>query len=145
MKKLFLSSLVLSLGIQFASCKKMDCDSHQPKTGCELIPAKIIRYDCDRVIFQLLTNEKIGDENWTDESSGETYQNVASCFNTCPISNITKGNMVTLYVKLKETEEFLTNGDCFQCLAISSNVPKKQIDFLEIKIEPCQSDVKPTN
>jgi len=144
MKRLFLSSLVFVTALQFTSCKKIDCNSHEPKTDCKLIPAKIIRYDCDRVIFQLLTNEKIGDENWTDESSGETYHNVASCFNTCPISDITKGNMVTLYVKLKETEEFLTNGDCFQCLAISSNVPQKQIDFLEIKTEPCDVSLKPT-
>jgi len=112
---------------------------------CELIPAKIIRYDCDRVIFELLTTEKIGDESWKDETSGITYHNVASCFNICSISEITKGNKVTLYVKLKQTEEFLSNGDCMQCQAISSNVPSKQIDFLEIKTKPCQEEKNATN
>ena len=148
MKKIILASLVLATAIQFASCKKINCNTPDKKAECELIPAKIIRYDCDRVIFELLTNEKIGDDNWTDEASGITYHNVASCFNTCQISEITKGNFLmvaTLYVKIKQTEEFITNGDCMQCQAISTNVPNKQIDFLEIKTEPCKGETNPTN
>lgn len=137
MKKIILGALVLVTAIQLTSCEKMNCHTLDKKPDCELIPAKIIRYDCDRVIFELLTNEKIGDESWKDETSGTTYHNVASCFNTCPISEITKGSITTLYVKIKQTEEFITNGDCVQCQAISTNVPSRQIDFLEIKTRPC--------
>jgi hypothetical protein len=55
MKKILLPLIVGITLLPVFSCKK------NSTTDCTLIPAKIIRYDCDKVIFQLLTNELIGD------------------------------------------------------------------------------------
>ncbi len=138
MKKLIIQTLIVSaITLSFLSCKKIDCIDHITDK-CKLIPAKILRYDCDRIIFELKTDQKIGDENWTNSSTGQTHHNVVACFNTCPVSEITKGKMVTVYVKLKETEQFFTNEACVTCPAVSTNVPDKQVDFLEIKSEPFQ-------
>jgi len=128
MKKLFLSSLFLATAFQFISCTKMNCDSHDKKSDCDLIPAKIIRYDCDRVIFQLLTDEKIGDKSWTDSASGLTYQNVASCFNTCPISQITNGNMLTYVLERYRTNLIVIKKNR------KMNINKEEITNIENKL-----------
>lgn len=59
MKKGNLFAALLATILIFSSCKKSDTD-------CNLIPAKIIRYDCDRVIFHIVTTESIGDTDWED-------------------------------------------------------------------------------
>lgn len=143
MTKLFLSAVLFTSLLQMTSCKKMDCGSPHTKSDCDLIPVKILRYDCDRVIFQLVTDERIGDAEWTDEATGETYSNVASFYNTCAITEITNGDLSTLYVSVKKTEEFLSNEDCIQCMAVSTNVPKTWIDFSVLKTEPCNAGAAP--
>ncbi len=130
MKKIFLPGILLSAVLLFSSCNKQE-------ENCALIPAKIIRYDCDRVIFQLLTTESIGDASWEDVSSGQRYTNVVSYYNTCAIAAITNGNLNTLYVTLKKTEEDLFAPNCIQCQAISQNPPQTKVDFISVSENQC--------
>jgi hypothetical protein len=130
MKKIFFMGILPSAVLLFSSCKKQ-------QENCSLIPAKIIRYDCDRVIFQLLTNENIGDANWEDMRTGQQYTNVVSYYNTCAIGPIANGNLATLYVTLKKTDENLFARDCIQCLAVSQNPPQTEVDFISISENQC--------
>lgn len=131
MKKTFLV-LVASLAVfSFSSCEKCLKD-------CELIPAKVIRYDCDRVIFQLLTREMLGDNTWTDVNNGQVYHNVVSYYNTCEIAAITNGEYNTIYVKAEKTEQSHPVDECIQCQAISNQPPVTKMIFKEISTEPCE-------
>lgn len=145
MKKTLLAVSVTATLLVLTSCQKIDCKSKNPEPDCDLIPAKIIRYDCDRVILELVTDEKIGDANWTDTQTSETYQNVVSFYNTCAISELTNGNKETVYVNVKKTGESLRANDCVQCQAISEDAPKTQVDFTAIKKGPCVTNTKPNN
>lgn len=115
----------------FSSCEKCIPD-------CELVPAKIIRNDCDRVIFQLLTQTSIGDQNWKDVQTGHRYSNVVSYYNTCKISKLTNGEKVTLYVNIKEPEMNPVIGDCYRCQANSQAPPQTKVDFGTISETPCE-------
>ncbi len=114
----------------------------KPKEDCQLIAAKVIRYDCDRVIFQLLTDELLGDNTWLDVNSGQAYRNVVNCFNTCEIAAITKGEYSTLYVKMEKTGQPLPPADCFQCQAVANDPPLTNMIFKEIATEPCDNPQK---
>ena len=127
MKKLTLTGAGLLLVLAFAACCKEVCKNDEK--DCQLIPAKIIRYDCDRVIFELLTTESIGDAVWVDGTTGSSYTNVVSYYNTCKIGGLTKGSKDTLYVRVKKTNANLTDGNCYQCLAISQDPPQTKVDF----------------
>jgi hypothetical protein len=142
-KKMIATLLVATTAIlSVTSCEKIDFSSAKKSTKknnsiCDLIPAKIIRYDCDRVIFQLLTSQTIGDANWKDEITGINYTNVVSYYNTCEIGEIAHGELTTLYVNPVKLNESKYNKTCIQCLAISTNVPETKIDFLSVSKEPC--------
>ncbi len=123
--------LIATISI-FSSCKKNDSD-------CNLIAAKIVRYDCDRVIFQLITTETIGDADWEDVQNGQRYSNVLSCCNTCKIAEFTKGKKITLYVSFKVQDTNPTIPDCFRCEAISQNPPQTKVDFAEISKSVCEN------
>lgn len=138
MKKTILSLIVLAAIGGLASCKK-------GSTDCNLIAAKIIRYDCDRVIFQLLTTESIGDAKWQDIQTGLQYSNVVSYYNTCTIANLTNGNMDTLFVQIKKDDREYHSLDCIQCKAISSNPPQIKVDFTEISKSTCVGNLRGVN
>ena len=131
MKKRNLIAVSIALLIAFSSCEKCEVE-------CNLVPAKVIRYDCDRVIFQLLTNEVIGDANWEDVQTGQRYNNVVSYYNTCKIGELTNGEKITLYVSLKKPDNNTNNPDCNQCQAISQDPPQTKVDFAEISKAPCE-------
>ncbi len=124
-------ALVLICQTLLLSCKKENTD-------CYLIPAKILRADCDRIIFQLLTSESIGDANWVDVRTGQQYSNVVAYSNTCAISEILNNSSTdTLYVNpIKLTDRTLV-PDCYQCQAISENPPLTNVDFKEISLSAC--------
>lgn len=132
MKTANLFTALIAVILIFSSCKKCD-------TPCNLIAAKIIRYDCDRVIFQLLTTETIGDADWEDVQTGQRYNNVVSYYNTCKIAEFTKGKKITLYVSFKEPDTNPTIPDCFRCEALSQNPPQTKVDFTEISISACEN------
>ncbi len=116
----------------------LSCDKNKTPTNCGVIPAKIIRYDCDRVIFQLLTNETIGDANWTDVQTGQNYSNVVYYKNTCAIAPFSNGGKPTLYVNLKKvTIDVPITNDCVQCEALSQNPPATQVDMIDISATLC--------
>ena len=122
------------MAIISTSCEKMIMKCK--KETCDLIPAKIIRYDCDRVIFQLMTKDILGDPNWKDTQTGITYSNVVSYYNTCKITEISKGEMSTLYVKLKKSD-YDNQIPCYQCLVVSQDPPQTKTDFEIIEKSPC--------
>ncbi len=124
-------ALVLIYQTLLISCKKQN-------DTCHLIPAKILRADCDRIIFQLLTSENIGDANWVDVRTGLQYSNVVAYSNTCVISEILNNTSTdTLYVSpIKLTDRTLV-PDCYQCQAISENPALTNVDFKEISLSAC--------
>lgn len=131
MKKRILFTTTIALLVAFSSCEKNNSE-------CKLVAAKVLRYDCDRVIFQLLTTETIGDANWEDVQTGQRYNNVVSYYNTCKIAELTNGEKVTLYVSFKEPEINPAIGDCVRCQAISQAPPQTMVDFKEISKSPCE-------
>jgi hypothetical protein len=136
MKKILFPLIAAIALLTVSSCKKCKV------ADCTLIPAKIIRYDCDKVIFQLLTNEGIGDANWTDVQTGQNYSNVVYYNNTCAIAALSKGEKVTLYVNLKKVTTNIIPAGCVQCQAISQSPPTTQVDMTNISANPCDLDGK---
>ena len=136
MKKLALCLLLAFFSL--VSCKKST-------DGCTLIPVKILRYDCDRVIMQLLCNNQIGDSSWTDVHTGSTYTNVVSYYNTCQIAELTSGQMDTLYANVQTTIDILFNQDCMQCQAMSQDPPQTRVVLSQLQKEPCNNKVAQSN
>lgn len=132
MKTIILAATVLS-ATAFTSCKKTVSE-------CGMTEAKIIRYDCDRVIFQLLTNENIGDADWTDVQTHQQYSNVVPYYNTCAVNAITNGEIATLYVTVKKVVESNYDIYCNQCKVKSNYPPQTKVDFISISTEPCNSN-----
>ena len=124
--------LFAGLLIAFVSCKKTET------TDCSLVPVKVLRYDCDRVILQVLSADAIGDSSWTDVFSGQTYNNVVSYYNTCEIAAITNGELQTLYVKMEPAGDEQLPSDCVQCLAISQDPPQSRVKMTVISTTPCE-------
>lgn len=103
---------------------------------CDHVAVKILRYDCDRVIVQILDTEITADPVSKDVQTGKEYNNVLSHYNTCKIAGIAKGENAALYVNIKQ----LCNsglGDCVQCEAFSQHPPKTRVDFTTIEERPC--------
>lgn len=136
MKKVMLVSGLIALAGSFMSCCK-------EKEECELVPAKILRYDCDRVIFQMLSPGKFGDSVWTDVQTGNRYNNVFSYYNTCQVSALTNGELDTLYIKVKETYDASILDNCVQCLAVSQNPPKTMVQMTKLSAYACSNAVQP--
>jgi hypothetical protein len=134
MKSLKLIASLIVVMLVYTACTKCELEC-EPE--CDLIPAVVIRYDCDRVIFKLLTTENIGDAEWVDSHTGEKHRNVVSFNNTCLIATITNGEKKTLYVNLKKTTH-QRNLDCIQCEALSTNPPQTAVEFTEISKSPCE-------
>ena len=123
----FVAMLVLII-----SCKKENTD-------CDLIAAKILRYDCDRVILQLPQSSGMGDANWTDVQTGISYNNVVYYRNTCRISAFAPNcEKITLYVRAEQFEN-PSLPECFQCQAVSQNPPNTMVDLLEISLTDCSA------
>ncbi len=135
MKKSILFVFTSAAIISFTSCKK-------ESTDCSFVAAKVIRYDCDRVIFQFLTTENIGDAEWEDIQTGQRYNNVASFYDNCKIAKLTNGEKVTLYVSLKQPEPNPKIPDCFRCEALPQNPPQTRVDFIEISKTLCEKQPK---
>lgn len=130
MKQRVFFTLIIVLLIGLPSCEKNN-------TACNLVPAKVIRYDCDRVIFQLLTTTPIGDPDWEDVSTGQRYSNVVSYYNTCKISELTNGEKLTLYVSIRQPGNNPNISDCYQCMALSQQPPLTKVDFTHVSKIHC--------
>jgi len=130
--ELLQKAMLVILSASFFSCSKSTED-------CTLVPAKILRYDCDRVILQLETAESIGDASWTDVQTGQSYNNVVSYYNTCEISRLANGQKKTLYAKVEKTAQTLIPENCVQCQATSQNPPQTRVVLTQIQTEPCNA------
>lgn len=128
--------MILLLSLCFAACKKQNKDGDNE--DCEYIEAKLLRVDCDEVVFRLVTNEAIGDASWTDVNDGQVYHNVVRFRNTCLMAAKTDGYArKTLYVKVKKIDQPALPAGCIECQAISRNPPQQWVDFLAISTTPC--------
>ena len=131
MKKIILFSATAILLFAFSSCEKCEVD-------CDLVPVKIIRYDCDRVIFQILDSNAVGDAVWEDVQTGQRYNNVVSFYNTCKIASLTNGEMRTLYVSITSPASNQQLPDCYHCEALSQSPPLTKVNFNLISKFPCK-------
>jgi len=109
--------------MSFACCKKESCD----KDDDGLVALKVLRYDCDRVIFSMETNAVTGDSQWTDVQTGQVYQNVVYYTNTCEVARVTNGAMTTVYAKVETTTDNSFPDNCVQCLAVSQHPPQTKV------------------
>ena len=132
MKKITLFSATVILLFAFSSCEKCEVD-------CDLTPVKIIRYDCDRVIFQILDSTSVGDAVWEDVQTGQRYNNVVSYYNTCKIARLAKGEKITLYVQVEDPSNSNLR-DCVQCEALSQLPPQTKVDFSIITAKSCEQN-----
>lgn len=114
----------------FSCCKEVN--------ECKLVPVKILRADCDRVIFQLLSSDGIGDPQWVNVQTGMQYENVFYCKDVCAIASMGKGVSDTLYVAIKKNYDASILGDCVTCQAISQDPPATLVEFTEMSLTPCQ-------
>lgn len=130
--------IALLLSFCFAACDKQDKKEEENCEESGLIEAKLIRVDCDGVIYRLLTSEQIGDAAWTNVIDGEVYHNVVRFRNTCLMAEKTNGYAhQTIYVKLRKIDQPALPANCVECLAISQSPPRQWVDFLAIATTPC--------
>lgn len=120
------------------------CEKKEKTLVCEYTEVVRLRTDCDRIIFKVLSNNFTGDATWTDVSNGKQHSNVIAMINPCRFFSIPYPvwqRRDTFYVKIKQLPNNnppIPGEDCAQCLAISNNPPKTQVDFTEIQLSPCE-------
>ncbi len=131
-----LSGIFLFLFFFFTSCTK-----DNKKTNCNLTHAKVLRYDCDRVILQVLDGSINGDAVWTNVVNGNIYHNVVSFHNTCAFAAAT-GNMATdVYIEgAAIIENPQMDASCVQCQAVSPNPPITKISGSGFSSAPCNGN-----
>jgi len=125
MKAIILPILALVITL-LASCKKEGCD----KDHKEPLALKVLRYDCDRVIFSMEANAVAGDSQWTDVQTGQVYHNVVYYTNTCEVARITNGAMTTVYAQVETTTDNSFPDNCVQCLAVSQHPPQTKVKLI---------------
>ena len=129
--------MIMLLSFCFAACDKQnkkedECD------GTGLIEAKLIRVDCDEVIYRLVTTEQIGDASWTNVVDGQVYNNIVRFRNTCLMAEKTNGYAhQTIYVKVKKLGQPVLPSNCYECQAVSRNPPQQWVDLTMIATSPC--------
>ncbi len=129
---IFLPLLTMTLLIAFSSCKV------EQEFNCGLLPAKIVRYDCDRVIFQILDSVVVGDSSWKDVHTGREYSNVVSYYNTCKIEQLVHETKDIVYVTISPMGTG-TLDNCMQCEALSQHPPRTMVDFTTISERSCEA------
>lgn len=135
MKKLSLITAILVALALLLSCKK------QAGANCSLTHAKVLRYDCDRVILQLLDGSFNGDASWTDMVSGNTYTNVVSYYNTCAFSQVTNNELTEVYIEgITAVDQQQLSIACMQCQALSQAPPQTKIDMAGFRLTPCEDN-----
>lgn len=125
---------LLVICFSFAACEKKN------ETDCSgFTKVKVIRVDCDEVVFQVMSDVLVGDPTWTDVTNGQVYDNVVRYRNTCRIAQKTNGySNKTLLVKWKKLNQpGPLDANCAECDAISLNPPQQWVDFTEIASQAC--------
>lgn len=150
MKTIVLTTSCLITLFVTSSCEKFDNHffkkpAEKIEPNCDLIPAEILKYECDGVVFRLTGNKAFGDAVWEDKTTGIKYSNVVFYSNTCEINTLTNGELTTLYVDVQKTNTPVQVTDCMQCLAVTENAPETKVNFNTISKEPCASNVPLTN
>jgi hypothetical protein len=137
MKKIIIPLICLVIVTGFYSCEKQSAE-------CGLVPAKILLYDCDRIVFQLLTNENIGDTNWLHVQTGMRFNNVVSNYRRCAMNPLTHPEFDTVYLSnIKKVNRNERDNSCSQCDGLPLNPPQTMIDFTNISAVPCENSEPP--
>jgi hypothetical protein len=120
------------------------CEKKQTTVECQLIQVVRLRSDCDRIIFKVISENRIGDANWTDNSTGQTHTNVVAMINPCRFNSLPYPEMQrrdTFFVKIQQLPNSslpIVGENCVQCLALSNNPPTAKVDFLIIDTSTCE-------
>lgn len=126
-------TILFSTVLFISSCKKAT-------NTCSLIHAKVLRYDCDRVILQIMDNSIASDADWEDVMTGNHYSNVVSYHNTCAFAFGTNNIVQDVYLEGARTVvNAFRPADCVQCQAVSPNPPQTKIDVTRISLTPCEN------
>lgn len=150
MKTLILTASCLVTLLVTSSCEKIDTyflkkPVEKIADECDLIPAKILKYECDGVVFQLQGNKAFGDAEWEDKTTGIKYSNIVFYHNICEINTLTNGELSILYVNAQKTNTPAQPADCMQCLAVTENAPQTKVSFSSISKEPCSGNALQPN
>ena len=126
MKKIF---LIAALTPFFA----FQCDKNSIS---KCIKVKVIRISCASYVIQVLNNDSIGDDQWTNSMQGEhhTYDNVFSVSNKCKIPATYKAGDI-IYFNLDKPEA----SDCIVCMMYDAP-PKTQFQVKNISSAPCDNN-----
>lgn len=119
--------------VLFLSCKKINENSH-------CLSGKIIRIDCDRVIIEIISHERIGQETWVNALSGDSYNNVIASPDNCAILEATNTLAQpddTLYFTASRIDSISQNDCQLQCQAISLEPPVVNYHLSKISTKPC--------
>jgi hypothetical protein len=135
MNKQTITALCLMLSMGIACSKQND----KKANACAFVPAKVLRYDCDIVIIQVLTSDLIGDAQWVNVHNGNRYDNVVFVKTGCdPIGN-RNDPFGIFYVKLgPPVTNLLRCG--VQCQAIPSSPPTTEKSILEQSQSACDNE-----
>lgn len=117
--------LIVLVSILASQCKK------GANNNC--LKVKIIRVTCASTVVQVLNNNAIGEDGWTDSFSGTpvTYDNVFTINNACDIpSGYQEGDVVFVTIKAPQS------SNCAQC-KMADWPPDTEYDVLTISYTPC--------
>lgn len=121
--------ILTSITILSISCKKPD----QP--SC--LQVKVIRSTCASLVIQVLNNDTIGEDGWTDTfmNKNARYDNVFTASNACKISAAYKSGDI-FYITIGSP----ASNDCVQC-ALYDAPPGVVYEVKTISNQPCGMSV----
>lgn len=106
------------------------CDKQIP-SGC--LQAKVVRVTCASVVIQVLNNDSIGEDGWTDTflNKNVRYDNVFTASNPCRIDSQYKTGNV-FYITIGNPAA----SDCIVC-ALYDAPPKISYEVKTTSSQPC--------
>ncbi len=132
--------LIAIMAFSLAVLMNLSC-TKQKASNCNRSHAKVLRYDCDRVILQITDGSIAGDADWEDVTTGIHYSNVVSYHNTCAFQLLTNNIIWEIYMEGARVVQNPTVPEgCIQCMAISQNPPQTKIDIGRLVLGPCEKN-----
>jgi hypothetical protein len=104
------------------------------QSGNKCFKGKVVRISCASFVIQVLNNDSIGDDQWTDSTAGgqNTYDNVFHVANKCIIPDAYRTGDI-IYFDLENPG----SSDCIICMMYDAP-PKTQFKIKNISSTPCE-------